>query len=90
MKFDPGKLTPRLPPGDRDFIRYHPDACSGCGQCALTCVAELWSMEAGIARLASGQRTRCLECGACFHACPTRAIDFQYPAGGTGIVYQHG
>ena len=89
MNIDLGNLTSRIQ-CDQDFIRYEPGACTGCGRCAVLCVSGLWSMVDGIAQLGQEHRSLCFECAACFHVCPTRAIDFRYPAGGTGIEYQQG
>jgi ferredoxin-like protein FixX len=89
MKIDPGNLTSRIL-CNHDFIEHNPAACTGCGRCAVLCVAGLWTMMDGTAQLGSKQRDRCLECGACFHACSSSAIKFRYPAGGTGIVYKRG
>lgn len=75
---------------DHEFILYEPGACTGCGKCSILCAAKLWSMAGGIAQFDKDYRNRCLECGACFHACPTSAIDFRYPDGGAGVAYQRG
>ena len=35
-------------------------------------------------------KEKCLECGACYQVCEPDAISFQYPKGGTGIIYEKG
>jgi len=35
-------------------------------------------------------KSRCVECGSCALVCEPGAIDFNYPAGGTGVVYLKG
>ena len=32
----------------------------------------------------------CLECGTCKAACETKALQWEYPRGGFGIIYRHG
>jgi ferredoxin-like protein FixX len=74
-----------------DFIKYTPGKCNSCGACVLVCAASLWSLPTGKkARLSSKYKERCLECAACYAVCEQDAIDFRYPAGGTGIIIKHG
>ena len=47
-------------------------------------------MRGGIAKLRDDYKETCLECAACFSVCEAGAIDFSYPAGGTGVVYLNG
>ncbi len=60
--------------------------CTGCGLCYKYCLGGVFDMDtkAGIAVVARIET--CVECGACFHICPTDAIDWTYPDGGTGMV----
>ena len=75
-----------------DFITYDDQKCTGCGECALVCAANMWTVfkDGEKARLSSKYREFCLECAACYAVCEQDAIDFRYPNGGTGIVIQHG
>lgn len=75
-----------------DFISFDAAKCTGCGQCALVCAANLWSVseEKRKARLSSRYRELCLECAACYAVCVEDAIEFRYPRGGSGIVIKHG
>jgi ferredoxin like protein len=74
-----------------DFIGYDQRKCDGCGECALVCAASLWAVPEGKkARLSPKYRELCLECAACYATCEQDAIEFRYPAGGTGIIIKHG
>ena len=50
----------------------------------------LWKKNDERVHLVDDYATHCLECGACHQVCESGAIDFRYPAGGTGIVYTKG
>ena len=75
-----------------EFIIYDEQKCTGCGECALICAANLWSLpkDNRKARLSSKYRDLCLECAACYAVCEQDAIDFRYPNGASGIVIKHG
>lgn len=73
-----------------DFIKLNVEKCIGCGQCALVCVMNLWLLRGGKAQLKGEYKEKCLECAACYSVCDIGAIDFSYPAGGTGVVYLKG
>jgi len=75
-----------------DFISFEAAKCTGCGQCALVCAANMWSVskEKKKARLSPRYRDLCLECAACYAVCEPDAIEFRYPRGGSGIAIQHG
>ena len=91
MELDFAKLVKRVDADKTgDFIRYEEEKCNGCGLCAKVCSFNLWSVKEGKARLAPRYRELCLECAACWEICPTEAIDFSYPAGGTGVVFEYG
>lgn len=90
IRLDPKKLTYRAPGDTGDFIGYDPEKCDGCGLCELVCAASLWSVRGGRAKLAPRYRELCFECAACWEICEREAIDFRYPAGGTGLVIEFG
>lgn len=91
MKIDFKSLVKRVDTDKMgDFISYDPEKCNGCGLCALVCSFNLWSVKAGKAKLAPRYQELCLECGACWDICEPEAIDFSYPAGGTGVVIEYG
>jgi len=64
------------------FISVDNEKCTGCANCLNACLGDCWTLvdkKAMIKHL-----TTCLECGSCWYVCPTDAISFQWPAGGTG------
>ena len=73
-----------------DFISYDEEKCDGCGLCALVCSVNLWSVKNGKAKLAPKYQELCMECGACWDICEAEAVDFSYPAGGTGVIIEYG
>lgn len=75
---------------EEDFLRLNEDQCSGCGNCVTVCPVILWKLKEGRAQLDAEYRQKCLECGACWQVCEPRAIAFDFPAGGTGIVVKFG
>lgn len=79
-----------IDPGD--FITYHEEKCTGCGQCVTICALSLWSMnkDNGKARLSPKFNEYCMECAGCYAVCEQDAIDFRYPSGGAGIIIKHG
>jgi len=91
FKIDLKKLVKRVNTDKTgDFIRYDESKCNGCGLCAMVCSFNLWTVKEGKARLAPRYQELCVECAACWEICPEEAIDFSYPAGGTGLVIEHG
>ncbi|NPV58375.1 MAG: 4Fe-4S binding protein [Actinobacteria bacterium] len=90
MDFEVKELVYRGEGDTGDFISLDPERCDGCGLCAKVCSAGLWSLKEGKARLAPRYRELCLECAACWEICAREAIDFSYPAGGTGVTIRYG
>lgn len=90
MKIELDKISERAPGDTGDFIKLDLGRCTGCGRCAMVCVVNLWRMRGGVANLRDDYKQVCLECAACYSVCDPRAIDFSYPAGGTGVVYLNG
>lgn len=91
MDLDPRELCTWIP-ADAEFIHIDADRCAGCGSCVQVCVAGIWSLDpgSGLATLALDYPGRCFECGACDQVCPEHAIQFRYPPGGTGVVFEQG
>ena len=82
-------LTKHIP-GTSDFISIDQNKCNRCGRCILVCVANLWRKINNTISISEDYKERCLECAACYQVCEADAIDFRYPSGGTGIVYEKG
>jgi ferredoxin-like protein FixX len=76
--------------GTVDFISIDQNKCNRCGQCILVCVANLWRKIDNAISISEDYKERCLECAACYQVCEAEAIKFQYPSGGTGVVYKKG
>ncbi|MGY5876732.1 MAG: 4Fe-4S dicluster domain-containing protein [Candidatus Thorarchaeota archaeon] len=89
MKINPDELVTRVP-GTGDFITVDPEKCTMCERCLIICVMNLWKKKDGKVAIVDDYQSRCLECGACYQVCEADAIKFQYPAGGTGVVYEKG
>lgn len=90
MDFEVKELVYRGEGDTGDFIAFDPGRCDRCGLCVKVCSAGLWSLKEGKARLAPRYRELCLECAACWEICAREAIDFSYPAGGTGVTIRYG
>ena len=73
---------------EEDIIEIDPDTCNGCGSCITICGGKVFVLQNEKAVVA--HREDCLECGNCEVVCPTGALKFHVPRGGTGIVYQCG
>ncbi len=89
MKIDVKGLSKRVP-GTGDFIKVDQEKCNGCSRCIVVCVMNLWLMREGVAQLADDYQEKCLECAACYSVCEPDAINFRYPKGGTGVIYEQG
>lgn len=68
--------------GSGDFIKVDGDKCDGCAFCVRVCLAGCYEISGKKARIKS--LDKCMECAACWYVCPEDAIDFSWPAGGTG------
>ncbi|MHA1802942.1 MAG: indolepyruvate ferredoxin oxidoreductase subunit alpha [Promethearchaeota archaeon] len=89
VKYNLENLTKHVQ-GTGEFIRLDKDKCNGCGACTLVCVLNLWGIKNDMAFIREEYKEKCLECGSCYLVCAPGAIEFMYPAGGTGIVYERG
>ncbi|MHA1301747.1 MAG: indolepyruvate ferredoxin oxidoreductase subunit alpha [Candidatus Helarchaeota archaeon] len=90
LKIELEKISQRAPGDPGDFIKINPEKCVGCGKCVVICVANLWKIRGGIASIKDEYKEKCFECGGCYSVCDAGAIDFSYPAGGTGVIYLNG
>ena len=73
-----------------DFISIDNEKCNNCGRCLVICIKNLWKKKDGKVYIVDDYKTRCVECGSFGQVCEPGAIDFSYPAGGTGVVYEKG
>ncbi|TFG04657.1 MAG: ferredoxin family protein [Promethearchaeota archaeon] len=89
MKIDVKGLSKHIP-GTGDFISIDPSKCNGCGRCTVVCIMNLWLMRDGVARLVENYQEKCVECAGCYSVCEPNAINFRYPKGGTGVVFEQG
>ncbi len=89
MKIELEGLTKRIP-GTGNFITIDNEKCNRCGRCLVICILNLWKSRNGTIYISEDYQSKCLECGSCYQVCEPGAINFQYPAGGTGIVYERG
>ena len=76
--------------GTGDFITVDAENCNGCGRCLVICVMNLWKKREGKIMISEEYKSKCLECAACAQVCEAGAINFRYPSGGTGVVYEQG
>lgn len=90
IKVDVKELVYHKESDTGEFILLDEERCDGCGMCALVCSVGLWSVKDGKARLAPRYGGLCLECAACWEICEREAIDFSYPAAGSGVVIKYG
>lgn len=82
-------LTKHIPT-TKDFILIDRNKCNKCGLCILVCIVNLWSKIDDKITISDDYKEKCLECAGCYQVCEPNAISFQYPPGGTGIVYEKG
>ncbi|WXG44390.1 MAG: 4Fe-4S binding protein [Promethearchaeati archaeon SRVP18_Atabeyarchaeia-1] len=73
-----------------EFIAYSESRCTGCARCVKVCPMNIWGLRKGKAVLSPDYRKKCVECGSCWVVCRSDAIDFSYPDGGTGVVWEYG
>jgi len=89
MKIEIDSLTKHIP-GTGDFISIDNNKCDNCGNCLQICLVNLWYKKNNKIHISEDYKEKCLECAACYQVCETGAINFKYPAGGTGVIYEKG
>ena len=75
---------------EEDFIKIAVEKCDGCGNCVVVCPSFLWKIREKKGQLVADYKQKCLECGACWQVCEPRAINFEFPKGGSGIIVKFG
>ncbi|MCG0277722.1 MAG: 4Fe-4S dicluster domain-containing protein [Thermanaeromonas sp.] len=58
------------------LVNVDQEKCSGCGECAAACPAQILSMADGKAEV-TGDPVECLGCESCTSVCPTGAVTVQ-------------
>jgi len=89
MKIELENLTKRIL-GTGNFISVDSNKCNRCGRCLIICIMNLWRKKDDTIYIVDDYQSKCLECASCYQVCEAGAINFQYPVGGTGIVYEKG
>jgi MinD superfamily P-loop ATPase len=76
-------------PGDAgEFLRVDAKKCTSCGTCAKFCTLGVWQKNGK--SYIPAHPSACVECGACWNACPADAVIFGEPRGGTGVRFSYG
>jgi len=73
-----------------DFIKIDQEKCVGCRRCVKVCPVNLWYIEKGKAKIRDSYKELCLECASCWQVCDYGAVEFRYPKGGTGVIFERG
>lgn len=89
MRIEIEELTEHVS-GTGDFILIDNSRCTKCDKCLQVCLVNLWHKKENAVYISHDYREKCLECAACYQVCEAGAISFQYPRGGTGIIYKRG
>ena len=69
-------------------IEVDNEICSTCKtkDCLNVCPAKVYKLENGEIKI---NYENCLECGACYVACPKKSINWVYPKSDCGVVYKY-
>lgn len=70
-------------------IKLKEDSCRGCDlrPCLNICPAQCYTLRDNKVHF---DYEGCLECGACRIACEKGAVEWSYPRGGFGVVFEYG
>ena len=74
----------------KEHLKVDQEKCKNCKNktCAFICPANVYSIDEETQKTIV-QWENCLECGACKIACPKKAIEWNYPSAGCGIIYKN-
>ena len=75
-------------PAPEPFIAIDESRCTGCGDCVRVCLGDVFKLRDGKAVIRS--LDRCMECASCLFICESGAIDFSWPAHGSGYRSEWG
>ena len=66
------------------------EKCKKCDNkiCTFICPADVYNYDSESDKIVV-QYENCLECGACRIACPKKAIDWEFPKSGCGIILKN-
>jgi ferredoxin like protein len=83
--------TYRPDPQFTHIVITDPEACSPCEEqaCMMVCPVGVFERIPG-GRGMTVRYDRCVECAACYIACPSGNLSFDYPRGGFGIRHLYG
>jgi NAD-dependent dihydropyrimidine dehydrogenase PreA subunit len=78
----------RYPGETGRFLEVDADRCTMCGACARFCTRGVWQKNGK--SYVPANSALCVECGACWNACPADAVLLGEPRGGTGVRFTFG
>ncbi|NHI94545.1 MAG: hypothetical protein EAX96_18790 [Candidatus Lokiarchaeota archaeon] len=84
------ELINKLEGDQGDFIQVIKENCTACKKCLIICPVNLWYMDGQKVNIRDNYKDLCLECGGCWQVCEYNAIKFQFPKGGTGVIFRRG
>jgi NAD-dependent dihydropyrimidine dehydrogenase PreA subunit len=76
-------------PKTKQHIVVVASKCTGCGLCYKYCLGGVFDMDAATGKAVVTRLETCMECAICAHICPSDAIGFDYPSGGTGVELRY-
>jgi len=73
-------------PSKTECVKVDDSRCNGCGLCYKYCLGGVFDMDEKEGKAVVARLATCMECAACYYICPTNAIEWTFPEGGTGVV----
>ncbi len=74
-------------PATSQYISIDDTKCIGCGLCYKHCLGGVFDLDEKAGKAVASRIETCMECGICYMICPSDAIKWSYPEGGTGFVF---